>query len=49
MNHWYFDIFMVVRYRGVGNGPAGPVLARPLLQGKNIISFLQKASDKQKC
>ena len=26
--------------RGVGTGPAGPVSAGPLFQGKKIISFL---------
>ena len=33
---------------GVGAGPAGQVLAGPL-QGKNEVSFLQKASNEQKC
>ena len=35
--------------RGVGSGLAGPVLAGSLFQGKNIILFLQKLSNKQKC
>ena len=39
----------LVDYIGVGTGPADPVLAGPLFQGKNIISFLQKTSNKQKC
>ena len=36
---------------GVGAGPAGQVLAGPLLfkVAKNKISFLQKASNEQKC
>ena len=36
---------------GVGAGPAGQVLAGPLLSkpGKNETSFLQKASNEQKC
>ena len=39
-------------YRGVGTSPAGPVLAGPLFQvfqGKNMISFIQKTINKQKC
>ena len=35
---------------GVGAGPAGQVLAGPLLfKVKNKMSFLQKASNEQKC
>ena len=37
---------------GVAAGPAGQVLAGPLttfIQGKNETSFLQKASNEQKC
>ena len=33
--------------RGVGAGPAGLELAKPLFQGKNRISFLQKVIIKQ--
>ena len=50
---WVTLIWIVqwVKCIGVGAGLAGQVLAGPatFIQGKNKISFLQKASNEQKC